>query len=112
MVSATEMKSIYARQIRGYITLMRLGSSPTQALVRARIVGYQPNELVGDIVETDRKAIVLAEDVAASGFPVPIRAQQDRVIYDGRTWAISSVDDTTRRVDDVLIAYELRISGA
>jgi hypothetical protein len=56
--------------------------------------------------------ILLAEDVEASGFPIPIKAGGvDRIVVRGKVMMVQSVDDSTRRVADTLIAYELRVTG-
>ncbi len=78
--------------------------------VQARFTSYTPEQLVGPISEGDRRVIVSADDVAASGFPLPLR-ENDRVDLGGRLLTIKYVDDTTRRVAGVLVGYELRVSG-
>lgn len=98
------------------ITLRRINTSPTpptDKTVRARVVGFTPEELVGGITQGHRKIIMLAEDVESSGFPVPIKANStDRVVVRGKTLMIENVDDSTRRVEGTLIAYEITASGA
>jgi hypothetical protein len=80
--------------------------------VRARITGYTPQELASGIMQGNRKAILSAEDVEASGFPLPIRkGGVDSLLVRGAKMTIQSVDDSTRRIGTVLIAYELGITG-
>lgn len=80
--------------------------------VRALLMGVSPSDVVGSVQQSRRKAIVSAEDVEATGFPVPFLPKQDRLIWNGETLVVIAVDDATRRVRGELIAYELGISGA
>lgn len=78
--------------------------------VRARVVDYEPNELVGGISQGDRKLIVLAEDMIAAQAPLDIK-KGDKAVVRGKELNIEAADDNTRRVQGVLIAYELRVRG-
>lgn len=80
------------------------------AEVRARVVGYQAEELVGGIVQGDRKVIFLAEDLNAAQFAGPITTN-DKAVVRGKELAIIAPDDSTRRCQGVLIAYELTVRG-
>lgn len=80
------------------------------AEVRARVTGYQPHELVGTIVQGDRKVILLAEDLSRAQFPTPLR-KGDKVVDAGKELNIEAPDDNTRRVQGELIAYELQVRG-
>lgn len=108
----------YRRQLGRHgedVTLRRVNASPaspTEATVRARVTGYAPDELVGGVQQGDRKVVVLAEDVAAAGFPEPIQpGGRDKIVVRDRVLNVEAVDDNTRRVDGVLIAYELTVRG-
>lgn len=83
---------------------------PSDTNVRARVTGYQDNELVGGIQQGDRKIIVLVEDLDTAGFPLPVVAS-DKIILNGHINSIVSVDDFTRKVQGVLIAYEIQSRG-
>lgn len=83
---------------------------PTDTSARARVVGYQERELVGGIQQGDRKVILLADDLIDAGFVPPITAN-DKLIVRGKQLSIVSVDDSTRRVQGILIAYELQARG-
>lgn len=78
--------------------------------VRGRVVGYSPNDLVGSIVQGDRKIIILAEDLIAAQFPLPVLTS-DKAVVRGKELAIMAADDSTRRVQGVLIAVELQVRG-
>jgi hypothetical protein len=97
------------------VTLRRTNQLPTPATevsVMARIMGYSPEELASGVMQGNRKAIMLAEDVEASGFPVPIlKNTVDSLVVRGGKMTIKSVDDSTRRVGGVLIGYNLDILG-
>ena len=97
------------------ISIRRLaapGDSPayTDTDLRARVTGYQEHELVGTIQQGDRKIIALADDLIDAGFPVPVTAN-DKVMLRGKRLAIVAVDDSTRRIQGVLIAYEIQARG-
>jgi hypothetical protein len=78
--------------------------------VRARVMDYTPDELVGTIVQGDRKLIVLAEDLITAQVPLDLR-KGDKIVVRGKELNIEAVDDNTRRVQGVLIAYELQVRG-
>jgi hypothetical protein len=78
--------------------------------VRARVTGYQENELVGGIQQGDRKVIMLSEDLVTAGFSMPVTAN-DKLMLRGKQISIVSVDDSTRRIQGVLIAYEIQARG-
>ncbi len=117
MTSAAEMRADYRELIDEdgeTITLRRFvaGGAPIEVEVRARVTGYQPAELVGGIKQGDSRLIVLAEDVEARGFPVPFSTGgSDKAIIRGKTQNIELVDDRTRRVGGVLIAYDITARG-
>lgn len=78
------------------------------APVRARVMDYVPHELVGSIVQGDRKLIVLAEDMVAAQIPLDLRAG-DKVVVRGKELNIQAANDNTRRIAGELIAYELQV---
>lgn len=79
---------------------------------RVRITGYSPAELVGSITQGDRRVIVLAEDLDGESPPYKI-TKADKVVAArfANELAIMAVDDNTRRVAGVLIAYDLNVRG-
>lgn len=83
---------------------------PADTDVRARVVGYQEHELVGTIQQGDRKIIMLVEDLEAAGFSLPVLAT-DKCVIRGKMLSIVSVDDSTRRIQGELIAYEIQARG-
>lgn len=80
------------------------------ASVLARVVDYEPRELVGLIAQGDRKLILLADDLVQAQFVLPIQ-KDDKVVVRGKELNIQGADDNTRRVKGILIAYELQVRG-
>lgn len=87
-----------------------VGRVATDTPVRARVVGYVPNELTATIQQGDRRIIVLVEDLVTAGFPLPV-TPTDKVMLRGTMISIVSVDDSTRRIQGILIAYEIQARG-
>ena len=108
---------IYRRALKGagpgwLVTLTRSGDA-TAYKAAGYIAARSPAEaLPGGMVQNTRKLVLLAEDVAAVGFPAPIRIKQDRVtlVDGGAVNAIRAVAE--RRVQGVLVAYEIELDGA
>jgi hypothetical protein len=76
----------------------------------ARVLSYQPSEIVGPIVQGDRKIILLAEDMETGDVVLPI-VTTDKAVVRGKELAIVAIDDNTRRVGPTLCAYELQVRG-
>lgn len=75
--------------------------------VQARVIDFTPEELVGNIVQGDRKVICLV-DTLSSLLPITTK---DGVVIRGKELAIKAIDDNARRVGGTLIALELRVGG-
>lgn len=106
--------AMYLRQIDAHgeeVTFHRLGSPNVDETIRARVIGYRPDELVGAVQQGDVRIIALAEDVETSSFPTPFRERFDKAIIRGKETTIQAVDDNTRRVAGILIAYDIRVRG-
>lgn len=80
------------------------------ASAMAKVSGYQPQELIGGIVQGDIKVIVLVDDLLSAQFPLPLK-KGDKAIVRSKEMNIEAVDDNTRRVGITLIAYELQVRG-
>ena len=78
--------------------------------VRARVVEFNPDQLVGAIVQGDRKLIMLAEDIETIGVSL-VATQNCKVLVRGRELQVKAVDDSSRRVQGVLMAYEITVGG-
>jgi hypothetical protein len=88
------------------------------ATVTARVMTYIPDTAavgrtdfsasrLGTITQADRKIIVLADDLANAGFPVPLQ-KNDKAIVVGETLNVVSVDPNTRELAG---AVELVVAG-
>ena len=75
-----------------------------------RLDVYYGTELVGTIQQGDRKVILLADDLLAAQFALPLK-KGDKIVIRGRETNIEAPDDNTRRVRGVLVAYELQVRG-
>ncbi len=105
---------MYRRQLdeNGETITIRRTNPDAEATVRARFTQQAPVQFVGSMMQARRVAVVLAEDLEASGFPLPLQQNKDRIVWNGGTFPVGIVDATTRRVGGVLIAYEIELSGA
>jgi hypothetical protein len=79
--------------------------------VMARVIGYQADELVGGIVQGDRRVIMLVEDLIDKQWPAGVVTTTDKIIIRGKEIAIMSVDDNTHRDGNECIALELQVRG-
>lgn len=88
-----------------------------EASALAKVIMYKPEQLVGGIVQGDRKAIVLVDpDAAVAPGQVALTAMlplsnDDKLVISGREAAIQGVDDQARRIQGVLIALEIQVRG-
>lgn len=87
------------------IVIRRIGSP--DVMTRARVIGYQPKELVGSIVEGDVKIIALVDTL---GGCLPL-TNNDTVVVRGKPLRIKAVDANTRRIGGTLIALEIQAGG-
>ena len=88
-----------------------------EAAVLAKVKGYQPAELVGEIRQGDRHVILLNDPSAA----VPVGqvalstmlplTDRDFLVIAGAEVSIKGVDDATRRIQGQVIAFELQVRG-
>lgn len=115
-MSPDAAKAMYRRLVTASgetVTLQRNARSPTEpteASVLARVIENDPDATDEGLQQGMRKVVVMAEDVPAELQPLKERGV-DRIILRGAACGIDFVDDSTRRVGGVLIAYELHIVG-
>lgn len=117
-MTADQAKAMYRRLITQFETVVirrysgaGVAYAPTNySGIRARVTSYMPQELIGNIQEGDRKVILLQEDLEAAGFSGVIRPG-DKVVVGGKELAIIAPDSASRRVGNVVIAYELTARG-
>lgn len=93
-------------------TLRRLTTTPgtvTDVAVRAVLRGFQGEVLPGDVLQSDRQAIISNAEIAAASWPGPPR-KGDQVILGGQTMAVQGCD--TRRVGDAIAMHILTVRGS
>lgn len=79
------------------------------AVVKARVTGLPP-EIDDGIIQERYKIIAYADDLVTKQFPLPMTTD-DAVFVRGKKLAIKLLDEQTRRIGDVLIAYEIEAVG-
>ena len=124
-LTAAQARADYRRAIGDHgepVSLRRESIDPTPEAqgLRARVMGFSPEELASGIDQGDRKLILLAEDVereiAAGRWPAPAAGsaailKNDTLMLRGAPMNVERVDDSTRRVAGTLIAYEMTVTG-
>ena len=99
-------------QIGESVTFQRIvGFAPnvtiTQVTINARVRGYGPDRTApsqegysasqeGAITQTDRIVIVVAADLAAAGFPMPVKKNDKVILADGTKANVELVDPHQR----------------
>lgn len=76
--------------------------------VRARVVDFRPEQLIGGIIQGDRKVIMSNEEIAAASWPGPPR-KGDKVVVASATYAVEGCN--TFRLDGTIVRHELLIRG-
>lgn len=74
------------------MTLRRLLTANPQTFIDVSVLGYlsmfRAEQIgVGSIIQGDGTIAILNDEIAAAGWPGPVRAQ-DKIIIDGRFWII------------------------
>lgn len=90
---------------------------PIECRVAARVLGYAPGQLVGSIIQGDRRIIalndpdaVVTDGMVALADLLPLDTN-DKAVVRGRELAVKAIDDNTRRVGGTLIALEIQAGG-
>jgi hypothetical protein len=114
-----EAKASYRRFLAQYetVTVRRYSGTGTNrsfveaANCRARVIGARGNDpvLAGTVTQANQKVIVYADDIA-NGLTLPV-TDNDKLVISGKEHAIKAVDDVSRRINGVLIAYEFMVRG-
>jgi hypothetical protein len=113
-VNADKIAAAYRAALKETIIVRRYtGAGPTRphfdAEARGLASGYAPNELAGEVQQGDQRVLVLASDLIAKGFALPLTAA-DKVIVKGRELAILSPGQRTAP-DGTVVVYELQARG-
>ena len=111
-MTADELKAMYKSMCLMDLTIRRYNAArvATNYDVKGHIRPYGGKELVGTIVQGDQAVIVLADDLTAAGFALPITTS-DKSISGGRERAILAPIGERRALDGTLVAYELQVRG-
>jgi hypothetical protein len=109
LVDDTHARYRAALTYRGETVAIQHNDGSAALQVLANVAGYAPQELTDVIVQGDRKVILLADDLAAAAWPVPKKG--DRILIGSKMTTIQTVDDMTRRINGVVIAYEIQVRG-
>lgn len=100
-------------QTYGETVTLRRGDPPgnVDVAVKARVTGFEPSELVGDIMQGDRRVVISHAEIAAAAWPGPVDVPKkgDRMIVGGKTFTLVAVD--TRKIGDDIAGHWLAIRG-
>lgn len=107
-------KKFYRDHLHEVISIRRItgaGSARTVTThqARARVTGFEDQDLTGGVRQGDRKAIVYTDDLVANGLTLPVKVGDYLIDTDGSLYSI--LEPKPRRVNGVLIAYELTCRG-
>lgn len=93
------------------ITLRRLAPRGIRFDVdcMAKVSAFQPNELVADIKQGDRRVIISNREIAERQWPGP-PVSGDQVIIAGRT-ATLTINPATIRVQGEIIRHTMQVRG-
>ena len=99
------------RRQRGQpVTLRRMVSGmAVDVTVVATVMGYQPNEITGGVMQGDRKAKLSDNEIVAAGWPGPPR-KGDILMIDGRTFTAITCD--TVKMGSVVLSHTMQVRGA
>lgn len=84
------------------------GSVPVTATVTAMVRGYKAAELLGGIVQGDRRVVIAGTALEAASFPLPFK-KGDVVVIDGKRTAVQAADAVYLR--DELAKVVLQVRG-
>lgn len=106
MTPAAKITKALARYGRPMALSRRVGTSETFTTVTVRGVsqGYEPHQLVGGLVQGDRKITISNAEIAAAGWPGPPQAGD---LLDGA--AVEGVE--TKHLGEVILAHVLQVRG-
>lgn len=98
-----------ARLVAKYGPTVTLRRDPaTDVALKARVSGFAPDELVGEIKQGDRRVVIANAEIAAAAWPGPPKIG-DRLIVSGKIFTIGAVD--TRKLGDEIAGHWLTVKG-
>lgn len=89
------------------------GSTPNslfRVACRARVKGYRPDALVGQVSQGEMVIKAFFPDLIANRFPLPVR-DTDHVVVRGQRRQINAVDSNTGRIGDTQIFVKIMAVG-
>jgi hypothetical protein len=89
------------------VTVRRLNPATTVA-VRARLIGYEPSEIAGSIIQGDRRCFIGTQDLIAAGFPLPMIKNDKIVLASGKVLNVEGVDHRKWDDDEALTVLQVR----
>jgi hypothetical protein len=109
---ASDYEEVFARRAETIAIRRYTGQGGSRTSVdticRAVVTGFAPHELVGSVVQGDRRLIVLIDAAVTAILPITVN---DKAVIRSRECAIQAADDSTRRYAGTLIALELVVRG-
>lgn len=118
-MNADQVRATYRRGAQHAVQIRRYDNNPGPNFIdyptTAKLVGVAAEQqlrwlLTEGVAQYAMRAIVLVDDLVAAGMALPITSD-DKMVWNGREWAIEVPDGATRYVDGTLIAYQLMIRG-
>lgn len=93
------------------MTLRRLltPSSVQDVTVQGYLAMYRPEQVgIGSIIQGDGTVQILNDEIAAVGWPGPVRAR-DQMIIDGRIWTVMGAAQVCE--GEAVIGYTISVRG-
>jgi hypothetical protein len=109
-MTPAEARDQLAQMLADYGEDVQIKRQAVTVTVRAKELAYRPEDYVGDLQQSIRRIVVQAQDLDNSGL-LPLVAGKDHLVMSGRTMVITAIDDTTRRIQGIVIGYELQVAG-
>jgi hypothetical protein len=81
---------------------------PLDVSVRAAVRGYRPHELVGPIVQGDRRVILSPTEMQRAQWTWPPRTN-DKCLIEGKQFTVQAVDPI--KIAGALVRIELQVRG-
>lgn len=114
-MSAAETKRDYRAFLKETVAIRRysgVGGSRTSTDKASigHVAKYAAKQIAGQIKEGDLKVIVYADTLITNGLTLPVTTY-DKLVFEGKEYAILEADHNTLRDDGDLIAIILQVRG-
>jgi hypothetical protein len=113
-MTSDEIAAYYAAELQETVVMRRYTGGGTNrprfdVEARGKAWGYRSQDLVGSIQQGDQRVVVLADDLIAGGFVLPVTTN-DRVVVKGRE--LSIIDPGFRKAPDgTVVTLDLQARG-